>query len=704
MAYQPSESLQNRTFVGLMIAQFLAGFNDQAIHASAMFYALHTGAMDEANAISTMPILFFAPWGIFCTLAGYCADRFSKTYAIRIWKFSEILISLVLVLGFYLGTERGMPVQGAWIVLFCVFLMGTHAAFFNPAKYSAMPEILQPHVLSKGNGVLESTTFLSTILGTVAGGLLSGIFRGQEVWIGVFLLGLSVLGSLASLMVDWLPAANPTRAFPTNVYKPLWENTALIFRVKPLVLAVFGIAFFIFMVSYMRATMYMHGQSQQPKWGEFLTSVYVATVALGVGFGAPLAGNLSGGKVELGLVPVGCIGMILATILAALFISSSEVLVVTLIITGFFSGFYMVPLYTLLQHRAPKDRKGDIVATSNFINVVGAISATLLFLVLVRFCQAAGITPEVPHLDKFAAVVESVEKDEHGEVKGITVKKTDGELVEFRSDAKASGLEIRAPRLSQGETVKISEYTLGGVPQTMVRPVTMDLPSVYDNLGLPRYLFLGASLMAVGILALLVYILPDFFVRGLFGYRSLGKYAIRAVAMEHLPTSGPVVLLTNAKTLHGALQLISVTDRATKMVLIEEGTPQETGTWLRRLALGKGALAMNAAQPTDADWARALASSQVSLKHRHILAVTVDALMHDGRLSAFLNELHQTYHVSMIPVYCGSLDEGSQSIQRIRVVFGEAFTGVPSPDQARQRLSELADQVRKDDVISTAKH
>src|SRR5262245_30226978 len=100
MAHQPADTLKNRSFIGLIVAQFLAGFNDQAIHAAAMFYALSMGILREDQAISLMPILFYAPWAIFCTIAGYLADRYSKTFTLVFWKFSEIAISLVLLAGF----------------------------------------------------------------------------------------------------------------------------------------------------------------------------------------------------------------------------------------------------------------------------------------------------------------------------------------------------------------------------------------------------------------------------------------------------------------------------------------------------------------------------------------------------------------------------------------------------------------------------
>ncbi len=138
--YQPANTLYSRTFIALLIAQFLAAFNDQAIHASAMFFAINKSILNEAQAISLMPILFYAPWAIFCTLAGYLADRYSKQSSLIFWKMAELLITAIALLGFWLGNQDYD--EGPWIVLSTVFLMGLHSAFFVPAKYGIMPEIL----------------------------------------------------------------------------------------------------------------------------------------------------------------------------------------------------------------------------------------------------------------------------------------------------------------------------------------------------------------------------------------------------------------------------------------------------------------------------------------------------------------------------------------------------------------------------------
>src|SRR5215211_7342158 len=200
VALPPADTLATRTYLGLLAAQFLAAFNDQAIHAAAMFFAINTQTLSEAQAISLMPILFYAPWALFCTLAGYLADRFSKRDTLVFWKAAEVGICALALLGFWLGTGGGRPHLGAWVVLSTVFLMGTHSAFFVPAKYGVMPEILQPQLLSRGNGILESLSFLAVILGTVSGGVMSSVFRGREANIGAILLLLAVVGALASLL------------------------------------------------------------------------------------------------------------------------------------------------------------------------------------------------------------------------------------------------------------------------------------------------------------------------------------------------------------------------------------------------------------------------------------------------------------------------------------------------------------------------
>ncbi len=724
MAFQPVGSLNHRTFTGLIIAQFLAGFNDQAIHASAMFFALHQHALTEAQAISLMPILFFSPWAIFCTVSGFCADRYSKTYSLIAWKIAEIVIALVAIAGFYLGSVQHLAI-GPWVVLSTVFLMGTHAAFFAPAKYGAMPEILQPHVLSRGNGILESTTFLAAILGTVTGGLLSSVFRDDEIWIGVTLLVLSLIGAAASFLIAYLPPANPTRVLPLNIFRPLLDNLRVLLRSKALALSVLGIAFFVFMVAYMRQTMYMHGETRNPRWDEFKTSLVVATVALGVGLGAPLAGILSGGKVELGLVPVGCLGMILATVIAAFEIDRTSVLVVALVIMGFFSGFYMVPLYTLLQHRAPRASKGDLVATSNFINVTGAMAASLLFFVLVAAGRFFDITPEVKQDGRVEGTLISRKYNSRGHLIQIIIHTGDGRVAykaksilpkfevgddprdfinrllteriqENVIDYDDGLLEVFGSGVEENSKVSVSQYTLRNVVHYFLRPEGKN-QTVYDNERLPQYLFFGAAFMTAGILLLLWLKLPDFFVRSLFWIWSLGRFKLRAVGMQHLPTAGPVLLVTNCDRVERALQLVAVTDRLTKVVLF---APAEVAAArpLRYLALRTNVIVVGGPHGTTS-MDDALVRARTVLERGDLLALGIEGEAQGNDLEKLLLELRRDSTVPLLPVYCGPLDARVNPTQ-IRVVFGPPASPTAGVGELRKQVSELAEWIKVNDATA----
>jgi MFS family permease len=507
--------LGSRTFVGLLVAQFFAAFNDQAIHAAAMFFAINKQLMTEKTAISLMPILFYSPWAIFCTVAGHLADKYPKRNALVIWKIAEVVITAVALVGFFLG-RNGFDTFGPVLVLACVFLMGVHSAFFVPAKYGVMPEILPPHLLSRGNGMLESLSFLAVILGTVCGGVLSYLFLGQEQYIGWVLFGLAVVGALASLMIRPMPAANPDRKLPLNVYAPIVASLKTLFATRPLRVAILGIAFFTFVVAFMRAAVYMLGESQNPRWDELKTSVIVGTVALGIGLGSPLAGFLSGRRVDLRLTLLGAVGMIALLCVAAWQLTNTPLLVACIIGVGVFTGFYIVPLFTLLQHRAPKTSKGEMIATSNFINVVGAITSSALFWLVVTVAQKGGLAPEVKDRRVLGAGQLTAVEYRHGRPAYFHV--TDGEGKEIVPEVE---LEPEKPRTFQeivddvigrerkdavievgkglraGERVTVTRFDLDGVPHYELSPDGAKPSADYDNKRLPAYLFLGAAAMTL---------------------------------------------------------------------------------------------------------------------------------------------------------------------------------------------------------------
>jgi MFS family permease len=674
MPFQPSKTLLSRTFIGLLLSQFLAAFNDQAIHAAAMFYAINQHALSEDKAISLMPILFFAPWAIFCTLAGYLADRYSKRHSLVFWKVAEIVITVVALAGFWMGTTLKNPV-GPWIVLSTVFLMGMHSAFFVPAKYGVMPEILPPHLLSKGNGILESTSFLAAILGTVTGGILSFVFRGREYWIGLILVVLAVIGALGSLLIRRMPAADPHRPFPTNLFKPLYDNLRLMVRSRPLALAVLGIAFFTFIVAFMRATVYMHGESRNPRWTEFETSLVVGIVALGVGLGSPLAGLFSGGKVELGLVPLGAVGMILATVAAALTLEWIPGLVTCIVLIGFFTGFYIVPLFTLLQHRAPKTSKGDLIATSNFINVTGAIVASLLFFLLVLAAKGVGIARSVPQQEFVRGELTRLQLKRGGHPAYIEVRReTDGLLVRLGQPVRQEEEDLEEvfqpsrpyrsvlkvqEGVQEGSQVAVSTYYLRQVDHYEIRPAAQDLHDAYDQALVPQFLFFGAALMSLVTLILLCRQLPDLFLRALLWLRSRSRYHLKVIGQHNLPSDGPVLLATNCDDFDSCMQVVAATDRTIHFILLEAGPEGQTPRLLGSLARGTGLVTLQPGVASAEAWDVALAKALKGLGQGHLVGVTVDSQSGAGNpalqeVEPFVQELLAQMPVGILPIYCGS--------------------------------------------------
>jgi MFS family permease len=714
MPFQPADTLRSRTYLGLIVAQFLAAFNDQTIHASAMFFAIHRNLLSQGTAISLMPVLFFAPWALFCTHAGYLADRFSKRSTLVFWKVAEVGITLVALVGFALPADfgpvfgRALPFDlGPVLVLSTVFLMGTHSAFFVPAKYGCLPEILRPQLLSRGNGILESTSFLAVILGTVTGGVLSTKFRDQEWCIGALLVALALVGAFASALIQKMPAANPTRPFPFDPIGPLYRNMRTMVRSRPLALAVLGIAFFTFVVAYMRATMYMHGESRVPRWQEFHTSLVVGTVALGVGLGSPLAGFLSGGKVELGLVPLGALGMIAACLVAAFTLNDQAWLVGCLIVIGFFSGFYIVPLYTLLQHRAPKTSKGDLVATSNFINVTGAIAASLLFYTLVFAAQRTGLARSAEQAELLSGVVAGpIQYDKHGRPKAVEVRRDDGEVVrvppaEEKGEEKGVRLstpdddllEILGGRLDVGEAVKVSTVRL---PPTASRPRAVTyydvrradkpLRPAFDNEQVPQYLFVGAALMTVATLLLLRREMPDFFMRSLLWLRSVGRGRLEVSGVNNLPPDGPVLLVTNCDRPAGCLRVLAATDRFTRFVLVENGhadrLPPVLGYLARRTSLavvrpGAGAGALG----------RALERTLRALGRGEVVGLPADGGAAAFAVDELLRDVQGRLAVTVLPVFCGTAQTGAVT----RVVIGMPLPAGTPAEVIRKEIEMLGE-------------
>jgi acyl-[acyl-carrier-protein]-phospholipid O-acyltransferase/long-chain-fatty-acid--[acyl-carrier-protein] ligase len=699
--------------MGLVVSQFLAAFNDQAIHFVATFYAINlmvsyarVPGLGENTIISLVTACFILPFFLFSPLAGMLADKYSKRNILVFWKLAEVGITTLALVGFLLphvaalgwGDPKTLAVWSAGLLICCVFLMGTHSAFFIPAKYGVMPEILQHTILSRGNGFLEGTSFVATVFGSVLGGVLYYLLKskvtdeaalqlGREWLIGAILLSLAVIGAACSLLIERMPAAAPNQPLTWKLWRPLAHNVGMLLRSRPLALAVIGIAFFAFITLYARqtliydgeirkdldqanlhlarlqeeaptqpdadghevehATAILHPGATRKERAELGVVLLFALVGLGIGIGNLMAGYFSGHKVELGLVPIGAFFLIVCAIVLALTVTKSTgATIVCLVLLGVAAGFYIVPLYTLLQHRAPKDSKGNLVATSNFINVIGGLLAVGIFYLV------------------------------------------------------TSGLELRAQ--------------LPGPPDIQDPNYLVLLQAYRDGLlkkqQFTSILFLTAAMMTALMILVLGQQLPDFFTRTLLWLRSLKRYRLHVVGLNNLPSDGPVILATNCERPEGCLQVLTATDRYIRFVLVEAQGEPRLGPLLRFLVRRTHLAVLRPGKVGDAVLERTLADAVAVLQRGEMVGLPAASNHVQFDVHEFLRKLQtQIPTAQLLPVYCGpdrngkaegeeAGKEAAQSDrkggrQEVFVVIGRPLLVDLPAEQIRGRIHSLGEWI-----------
>jgi acyl-[acyl-carrier-protein]-phospholipid O-acyltransferase/long-chain-fatty-acid--[acyl-carrier-protein] ligase len=562
--------------------------------------------------------------------------------------------------------------------------MGTHSAFFVPAKYGIMPEILHTSVLSRGNGLLEGTSFVSQILGTSFGGILytelksdievDSLQPGQEWLIGAILLGLAVIGVLFSLLVARVPAAAPQKRLTLNPLSPMAANFRELRHSRSLVLATVGIAFFTFMTLYMRQSLIFEGELAKERQlmiaqadraasahsngslesiesgdgesvvtaepvipistgamskaqeSELKISLLVALIGLGVGIGCTIAGQVSGNRLELGLVPVGALLLVLLTLALAGFVGRPGVTIVCLIAIGMSAGLYIVPMYTLLQHRAPKASKGSMVATSNFLNVTGGLVAVVVFYFVTYSLQT---------------------------VFGLTLTTADAE---------------RNPAL-------LEQY----------------ISQLATAQRIPPALFVSASVITALVLGTLCWQRPDFLLRALSWLRIPARRRLKAVYMDRLPATGAAILATKCSRQEQWMHVVAVVDRF--MRFVSPAPTMGDDVMLANVSRKLGVSLERVPAVGGADRERLLSAAQRTLKDGNLVGLYVG----DGKLgeeqAELFHELQSRMPCPIIPAYCGEYPEqepGTRAIVgRMSVELGEplpAGTGLADVYAAIERL------------------
>lgn len=376
--HNPMMLLKTRRFLPLFTTQFLGAFNDNVLKQALLLLITFQGGevmgLSPALMVQVASGLFVLPMFLFSASAGQVADAFDKATLIRWVKLAEIGIALIAAAGFFF---KAVP-----LLLLALFLMGLHSTVFGPLKYSILPQHLHADEVVGGNAWVESGTFVAILLGSIVGGILIAVPGTGPVWAGAACVMLAACGWLASLSI---PAAPPLGRVTMNwnPFSEIAQNMRIAARNRTVLMGMMGISWFWF---YGAMLLSQFGPFVKETIGgsEHLATFLLSTFIVGIALGSLLAERASGGKVELGLVPLASLGMTIfgvdlyfaspATphqgIEVAGFIAQpgSWRLMADLALIGVFGGLYTIPLYALIQTRCEPAYRSRIVAANNILN------------------------------------------------------------------------------------------------------------------------------------------------------------------------------------------------------------------------------------------------------------------------------------------------------------------------------------------------
>ena len=361
-----------RGFWSLMFTQFQGAFSDNALRWLVIFPVLVSLSLSEADKESFVghsSLLFAVPFLLFATVGGWMADRFSKRSVMIGVKLGEIGIML------FAAVALKLEMQGLQLAAIC--LMGLHSTIFAPAKYGIMPEVLPTSKLSAGNGILELLTFVGIILGTFAGGWLAETLMHREMWAGLLLAGLAAVGLLTSIGIAKVPAADPGKKFNPNIIGEIWNNLRVMKADRDLWRANWGNTAFFFISMLVQLNLALFAQKVYHLKPTEQASLQAA-LSLGIGVGSMLAGRLSRGRIEYGLIPVGAGMMALAGFGLGWPGIGKPTFACALGVLGMGGGLFIVPIVSVLQHRPSPQTKGAVQGAVSWLSWIGIAVASVM--------------------------------------------------------------------------------------------------------------------------------------------------------------------------------------------------------------------------------------------------------------------------------------------------------------------------------------
>jgi len=388
--------LFTRRFMPLFLTQFLGAFNDNFFkNALLMLITYRLGdavGIDSRILVNAAAGIFIAPFFILAAPASDLADKYDRSILMRWVKFAEILVMLGAAIGFYVGN--------AWLLMAVLFLMGAQSTFFSPAKYGILPQHLSEDELIAGNGLIQMGTYLAILTGTIAGGLL--ILRENGIYlVGGLAVSIAAIGCLTSMFIPPTKPIDSSRKISFNLAGRTLEMFRDVIPMKKVFGAMLAISWFWLVGSVFLA--------QVPTYArlilgtdETVATAFIAIFSCGIGLGSMACNSILKSEITTKYVPASAYGIAIASVLLWLvsdrppvvpgtpeigifeFFSRPENLMITfcLFAIAFCGGLYIVPLYAVMQSKAPESKVSGVIACSNISDsifmAVAAVGASIL--------------------------------------------------------------------------------------------------------------------------------------------------------------------------------------------------------------------------------------------------------------------------------------------------------------------------------------
>ena len=380
--------LKQRRFAPFFWTQFLGAANDNLFKFAftvMVTYQIQVSWLAPKMAGLVIGALFILPFLLFSATSGQLTDKYEKTQVIRFVKWLEIAIMFMAAWGFW---TVSVPT-----LLACVFLMGLHSTLFGPVKFAYLPQHLNERELTGGNGMVEMGTFVAILLGQVAGGLLVAIPEVGPHYVAFGCIAVALLGRVTAQSIPLSPSTDPALRINWNPITETWRNLLLAHENIVVFRSLLGISWMWFFGAVFLAQFpsfakeVLHGDAQ-------VASLLLVVFSIGIGTGSLLCEVLSKRHVEIGLVPLGAIGMSVFAIdlyfasralppadnlgLAAFMaLPAHWRVMVDLALLSLFAGLYSVPMYALIQLRSQPSHRARIIAANNILNALFMIVSSV---------------------------------------------------------------------------------------------------------------------------------------------------------------------------------------------------------------------------------------------------------------------------------------------------------------------------------------